>query len=116
MKITHLTFLLTFLVSTLPICATEPSPEIQQVLKERLVGQHDLKVKDLIGAKMTPEQNKKLEDKASYESYQVPSPKGAADYYSYSIYRFNDTGEIWIVRSGGFAGRTEVFVVTKPKG
>lgn len=116
MKITRLIFLLAFLFGTLPVCAADPSPEIQQVLKERLVGEHDLNLKDLTGARLTPEQTKKLQDKGSYESYQVSYPKRAADYYSYLIYRFHEPGEIWIVRSGGFAGRTEVFVVPKPKG
>ncbi|MEI6533921.1 MAG: hypothetical protein WCN98_01175 [Verrucomicrobiaceae bacterium] len=115
MNTMHLVLLLTLLVGTLPVFAADPSPEIQQVLKERLVGKHDLKVKDLTGSKPTPEQNKRLEEKPSYEVYHVPQPKGAADYYAYSIYRFNETGEIWIVRSGGFAGRTELFVIPKAK-
>lgn len=107
--------MLSFLACVLTACAADPSPEIQRVLKERLVGDHDLKVKDLIATKPTPEQNKRLEDKSSYEAYHVPYPKHTADYFAYSIYRFNATGEIWIIRSGGFAGRTELCIVPKPQ-
>ena len=114
MKISHLILLLALLAISHPIFAADPSPEIQQVLKERLVKEHDLNVKDLAMSKLTPEENKRLKDKSSYEAYQVPYPKNAADYYAYSIYRFKETGEIWIIRSGGFAGRIELFTVPKP--
>ncbi len=105
-----------YVLGTGTVRAADPSPEIQRVLKERLVGKHDLKLDGLTGTAPTPEQRKKLEDKAAFEVYQIPYPKNTADYFSYAIYRFKDTGKIWIIRSGGFAGRTELFIVPKPAG
>jgi hypothetical protein len=103
-------------LAALPLRAQNPSPEIQSVLKDRLVGKNDLRVDDLPKAKPTPEQLKRLDNKASYERYDVPYPKNMADGFAYAIFRFKDTGEIWIQRTGGFAGVSELYVVpAKPK-
>lgn len=115
MKTTRLVLFLALLAFVQPVCAADPSPEIQQVLKERLVGKYDLKLDGLTKATLTPAHNKKLEDKSSYEVFHVPYPKRAADYFAYSIYRFNVTGEIWIIRSGGYAAVHELYVIKKPR-
>jgi hypothetical protein len=99
----------------LPLHAENPSPEIEKVLKDRLVEKHDLRLNDLTGARPTPEQTKRLEDKASYERYNVPYPQNMADGFSYSIYRFKATGEMWITKTGGFAGISELYILPKPK-
>lgn len=97
------------LLGALPVRAV--SPEIQQVLQERLVGKYDLRVEDLPKQTPTADQSNRLKDKSSVESYRIPHPAGTEDYFYYSIYRFIPTGEIWITRSGGFAGVWELYVV-----
>ena len=96
------------------LCAATPSPEIQKVLKERYDGKYDLNLKGLVKSDAAKEQLNRLNDKSSYEVYHVPYPMGTADYFSYSIYRIKATGEIWILKSGGVAGVSEVYIVSKP--
>lgn len=105
--------LLTMLAGAQILQAADPSPEIQQVLKERKSGEHDLKLDGLTGAPPTPQQLKKLEDSSSFEVYQVPYPQRAKDNFLYSIYHFKASGEVWILRSGGKTGKKMLYVVTK---
>jgi hypothetical protein len=114
MKPPRLILLLTLLTSN-HLAVADPSLEIKLVLKERLAGKHDLRLDGLTREQLTPEQSKRLEDKSSYEAYAIPYPKNVADYFAYAIYRFKATGEIWIVRTGGFAGVRELYIVRKPQ-
>ncbi|CAN5524777.1 hypothetical protein BH09VER1_BH09VER1_50680 [soil metagenome] len=107
-KITYLAFL--FLLATLPARAL--SPEIQQVLKKRLVGKYNLRVDDLPRQKLTADQTNRLKDKSSIEIYRVPHPSGTEDYFYYAIHRFRPTGEIWIIRSGGTASVSELYAIS----
>lgn len=108
MKACLLGILLITLVS--PTFAASPENEamsdtMSRIVKHHLRGKHDFETKSLPKVK----DFKKPADDKQKENYQLPSPPGAADYFSYQVILNKDTQQYWIIRSGGFAGRRTVF-------
>ena len=86
---------------------------MQQILKERLIGKHDLNLEGLTPTEMTKEKWKAFKDPKQYEEYRIPYPRGTTDYFRYSIFQERKTGGIWILKMGGIASVTELYEVPK---
>lgn len=76
--------------------------EMRLILDHHRTGESTLDVKKLgrDHNKAAPVEN----DIAEYEVYDVPYPKGVADYFSYKVYLHAPSGRYWIHQGGGFAG------------
>ncbi len=80
----------------------KPSEEMILILIHHKSGPYDLdekglaldKAKDFPSKTETPE----------YEVYNIPYPKGMADYFGYSVYLHTKSGRYWIHQSGGVGG------------
>jgi len=83
---------------------------MKRILRDRLVGRHDLRLGGLTKVEWTPERFERFKRKTPLEIYNVPYPRGTADYFSYAIYRLTLKPKYVIVRTGGFAGVFEVYM------
>jgi hypothetical protein len=101
---------LLFVVCALPVFAIPKESEtmsetLRLILKHHLVGKHDLNTKDL------PELKDFKEPAADedHEIFRLPTDPHMADGFSYVVILDRKLQRYWIVRSGGFAGRTTVY-------
>ena len=83
---------------------------MKRILRDRLVGRHDLRLDGLTKLEWTREPFDRFTQKNPLEIYRVPYPRGTADYFSYIIYRLKLKPKYVIVRSGGLAGVFEVYM------
>jgi len=90
-----------------------PSEGMKQILRDRLVGQYDLRLDGLIRLDWTRAKLEEFQKKVPVEIYHVPQPKGAADYFGYSICRIKSDNRFVIAKTGGVAGVFEVYSSTK---
>ena len=87
-----------------------PSPEIEQIVKERAMSRFTLSTKGLKPLNLdwyTLDEVKKL---TRFEYYDLPVAIGS-DHYRYSIWRSVESGAFLIVKYGGIAGIFEVYGV-----
>jgi hypothetical protein len=104
--------ILPFLLCTACLAArpsNPPSPAMKRILRDRLVGRHDLRLDGLTKMEWTRERFERFTQKTPLEIYHVPYPRGAADYFSYTIYRLKLKPKYAILVTGGFAGVFEVY-------
>ncbi len=89
----------------------QPSTEMAGILREREVNQYQVSTAGLLqltGADSMARASD-LAHANGLEVYAVRPTPGAEDAFGYTIYLDHQTGEYWIVRTGGVAGGTAVF-------
>lgn len=85
----------------------KPSEDMILILIHYKTGPNDLDVKKLPLDKGMDFPSKK--EMHEYEVYDVPYPKGYADYFSYRVYLHIQSGRYWIYQGGGAGGVLEFY-------
>jgi hypothetical protein len=85
-----------------------PTRQIHKILADRFDRQMELRTNGL--KRLRFEDLQEIEKLVKFEKYQVPHPPGA-DYVQYEIWRSVATGNYLILKSGGEAGRLDVYGV-----